>query len=209
MVKHKKRIPLIQIGNTLISADCLDQCFCCNLKACGGACCVEGDDGAPVTPHEASNIEHALPHILPLLSAKAITTIRSQGITYTDRDGDLVTSLINGKDCVFTHRDSNGCVLCALETAGNNSPENLKPLSCRLYPLRITQMGNYTAVNYHRWNICRPAVTLGTQRAMPLYRFLKQPLTTLFGTQWYDELETTVKELTAQGYLDKLPEPAP
>lgn len=193
---------MIQIGKTLVSADCLDQYFCCDLPSCGGMCCIEGDDGAPLTPDEALKIEDALPHVLPLLSEKAKSIIRTQGVAYTDGEGDLVTSIVNGKDCVFSCRNKAGCCLCALEKAYENTPETIKPLSCRLYPIRITEYENYTALNYHRWDVCRGAIALGRQRNLPLYRFLKQPLISYFGKAWYDELEQTADELAAQGYLE-------
>lgn len=198
----RNEIPMIQIDDTIISMDCLSEKFCCDLEACKGACCIEGDAGAPVELDEVAELEEALPEVWHELSASAQAVIDRQGVVYTDRDGDLVTSIVNGKDCVFTCYDDKGNCFCALEKAYREGRSNFyKPASCHLYPIRLKKIGDMTALNYHRWDVCRMAVEKGKQLNLPVYRFLKEPLIRRFGEAWYEELEKAVEELKEQGYL--------
>ena len=198
----RNEIPMIQIDDTIISIDCLSEKFCCDLDACAGTCCIEGDAGAPVDLDEVEELEAALPVVWNDLSASAQTVIDKQGVVYTDEEGDLVTSIVNGKDCVFTCYDEIGCCFCALEKAYRAGKTNFyKPLSCHLYPIRLKKIGDMTALNYHRWDVCKAAVCKGEQLNLPVYRFLKEPLIRCFGQAWYDELEKAVEELKEQGYL--------
>lgn len=198
----RNEIPMIQIDDTIISIDCLSEKFCCDLDVCAGTCCIEGDAGAPVDLDEVEELEAALPVVWNDLSASAQTVIDKQGVVYTDEEGDLVTSIVNGKDCVFTCYDEKGCCFCALEKAYRAGKTNFyKPLSCHLYPIRLKKIGDMTALNYHRWDVCKAAVCKGEQLNLPVYRFLKEPLIRCFGQAWYDELEKAVEELKEQGYL--------
>ena len=199
---ERNEIPMIQIDDTIISIDCLKEKFCCDLEACQGACCIEGDAGAPVELDEVAEIENALPAVWPMLSASAQAVIDQQGVVYTDEEGDLVTSIVNGRDCVFTCYDEKGCCYCALEKAYREGKTSFyKPVSCHLYPIRLDKIGDCVALNYNRWNICKMAVLKGQQLNLPVYRFLKEPLIRRFGEAWYKELEAAVEELKAQGYL--------
>lgn len=199
---RRNEIPMIQIDDTIISIDCLSEKFCCDLEACKGACCIEGDAGAPVELEEVAQLEEALPVVWNELSAAAQAVIDRQGVVYTDEDGDLVTSIVHGKDCVFTCYDSCGNCFCALEKAYREGRSSFyKPASCHLYPIRIKKIGDMTALNYHRWDVCRMAVEKGRQLNLPVYRFLKEPLVRRFGEAWYQELESAVEELKEQGYL--------
>ena len=199
---RRNEIPMIQIDDTIISIDCLSEKFCCDLEACKGACCIEGDAGAPVELEEVAQLEEALPVVWNELSAAAQAVIDRQGVVYTDEDGDLVTSIVHGKDCVFTCYDSCGNCFCALEKAYREGRSSFyKPTSCHLYPIRIKKIGDMTALNYHRWDVCRMAVEKGRQLNLPVYRFLKEPLVRRFGEAWYQELESAVEELKEQGYL--------
>ena len=156
------RIPMIQIDDTIISIDCLSEKFCCDLDACKGECCIEGDAGAPVELDEVAELEEALPVVWPWLSASAQAVIDRQGVVYTDEDGDLVTSIVNGKDCVFTCYDERGYCYCALEKAYREGKSSFyKPLSCHLYPIRLKKIGDCVALNYHRWDVCKMAVMKG------------------------------------------------
>ena len=196
-------IPVIQIDDVLVSVDCLSEKFCCDLEACKGICCVEGDAGAPVDLDEVAGIEEALPEVWPMLSASAQAVIDRQGVAYTDEEGDLVTSIVNGKDRVFTCYDEAGHCYCALEKAFREGRTRFfKPLSCHLYPIRLKKIGDGVALNYHRWEVCRMAVEKGRRLNLPVYRFLKEPLARRFGEAWYAELESAVEELKAQGYLE-------
>ncbi len=198
----RNEIPMIQIDDTIISMDCLSEKFCCDLEACKGACCIEGDAGAPVELDEVAELEEALPKVWNELSASAQAVIDRQGVVYTDRDGDLVTSIVNGKDCVFTCYDDKGNCFCALEKAYREGRSNFyKPASCHLYPIRLKKFGGMVALNYHRWDVCRMAMEKGKQLNLPVYRFLKEPLIRRFGEAWYEELEKAVEELKEQGYL--------
>ena len=199
----EKCIPVVQIDDTLVSTDCLTEKFCCDLQACKGICCVEGDAGAPVELDEVAAMEAAHPAVWPLLSASAQAVIDRQGVVYTDEEGDLVTSIVNGKDCVFTCYDENGHCLCAFEKAFREGKTSFyKPLSCHLYPIRLKKIGDGVALNYHRWEVCRMAVEKGRQLGLPVYRFLKEPLVRRFGEAWYAELESAVEELKAQKYIE-------
>lgn len=187
---------IIQVGDVLLSPDILTECFCCDLEACRGLCCVEGDAGAPVTLDEVAEIEDCLDTVWDDLTAAARRVIRSQGVAYTDRDGDLVTSIVQGRDCVFTAH-SQGCALCALERACREGRSTFaKPISCALYPIREQRLSNgLTALNYHRWHVCRPAVSKGRTLGLKVYQFLRQPLIRRFGEQWYGELEEAARLL--------------
>ena len=163
---------------------------------------MEGDAGAPVTLDEIAGIEDALDTVWGDLCASAQSVIDKQGVAYTDQEGDLVTSIVHGKDCVFTCYDGDNC-LCALEKAYRAGKTRFcKPVSCALYPIREKNFGNgVIGLNYNRWAICRDAIKKGQELGLPLYQFLKEPLIRRFGEDWYQELLNTVKELKAQGYL--------
>ena len=211
MVDHKLP-PILQVGDILISSDLLTEEFCCDLSACKGACCIEGDAGAPVTLEEIGEIENMLDTVWPDLSASAQAMIDHQGVAYTDKDGDLVTSIVGGKDCVFTYYDDindchsglpiHHCCLCSLEKAFRNGCSRFcKPISWALYPIREKRFNDGTvALNYHQWDICKPAREKGRQLHLPVYRFLKEPLIRRFGQEWYEELCTMADELKRQGY---------
>src|SRR5574344_933200 len=193
---------MIQIGDVIVSLDVLRAKFCCDLNDCHGYCCVEGDSGSPIEQDEVAALEEALPVVWHDLSEKAKSVIDRQGVVYNDRDGDLVTSIVEGKDCVFTCYDEKGCCYCALEKAYREGKSGFyKPISCHLYPIRVSDFGSCKALNYHRWDVCKAAVVLGESKDIPLYKFLKEPLVRKFGAAWYAELEDTVEELRKHKYL--------
>lgn len=181
---------MLQIQDTLVSLDLAERFFCCDIDACLGECCIEGDAGAPVTPEERDIIDSLMPVIRPRLLPSALQRIEEAGTSYIDEEGDLVTQIVEGRNCVFTSYAPGGVCQCAIEcahTAGETGSFR-KPASCALYPVRLTRYPTFTAVNYHRWNICRPAEKLGKKLGIRLYQFLKGPLTDYFGKEWYDEL---------------------
>ena len=188
----------MQVGKVLLSTEIVTEYFCCDLSACHGQCCVDGESGAPLTLDEAAELERLLPTIEDSLSAEARKVIADQGVAYVDVEGDLVTSIVNGQDCVFTCYED-GCCLCAAERAYREQLTDwCKPISCALYPIREKRLSNdYVGLNYHRWNVCDPARRKGQELRLPLYRFLKSPLTRRFGEAWYKELEATVDALQA------------
>lgn len=190
---------MLQIQDTLVSLDLLERYFCCDLDSCRGECCIEGDAGAPITEAERDRLEEILPEVLPDLSPAARRVIEEQGVSYIDEEGDLVTSIVDGGNCVFTTYGPGGVCLCAVEKACREGRiDFLKPVSCHLYPVRITEYDTFTAVNLHRWKICKCAEVLGRKRGLRAYQFLKGPLTARFGADWYRELELTAAEYLRQ-----------
>ena len=180
---------MIQIQHTVISEDIFEEKFICDLCKCKGQCCVDGESGAPITKEEYTEINDILPEIWDDLSPKAQELINEQGIAYTDYDGELVTSIIKGEECVFTFFDENGVCKCAIDNAYREGRISVqKPISCHLYPVRLKEYVEFTALNYNRWSICEPAVDLGRKNGVPLYRFLKEPLIRKFGEDWYNEV---------------------
>lgn len=203
-----KQLPsILQVGDVLLSSEILTEKFCCDLSACKGECCIEGDAGAPVTMEEIGEIEDCLDEVWGDLSASAQAVIDKQGVAYTDQEGDLVTSIVRGKDCVFTFYDDlegiENCCLCALEKAYRTGRTRFcKPVSCALYPIREKKLGEgLVGLNYNRWTVCKMAIAKGEQENLPLYKFLRDPLIRRFGEAWYQELLDTVSELSRQGYL--------
>ena len=197
------RLPsIIDIDGVLVSSDIFTERFCCDLDACKGECCVEGDAGAPVTMDEVAGIEDALETVWPSLTASAQAVIDRQGVAYTDEEGDLVTSIVGGKDCVFTCHEGR-CCFCALEKAYRAGRIRFcKPISCALYPIREVAMSNGTVgLNYHRWNVCRAAVAKGRELDLPVYKFLKEPLTRRFGAEWYAMVEDAAAKLHRMGLI--------
>lgn len=186
---------MLDIQNTLVSLDFAERFFCCDLDKCLGECCIDGDAGAPITGEEDRIIKEILPEIWDDLLPAAQREIEENGTSYIDEEGDLVTQIVEGKNCVFTTYDRNGMCLCAIEKAYREGRVGFrKPISCHLYPARIKEYDGFTAVNYHRWKICRCAEILGRAKGIRAYEFLKGPLTRRFGEQWYEELALTCQE---------------
>ncbi|MCF0199288.1 MAG: DUF3109 family protein [Bacteroidaceae bacterium] len=172
---------MLVVGDVIVHTDLITEYFACDIEACQGRCCEEGDAGAPVTLDEIADIEAQLDELWPHMSASAQTVVDRQGVAYADPEGELVTSIANGRDCCF--RGCHGCLL------------RERPISCHLYPIRTKQLGEVVGLQYHRWDICKPAVEKGRRLGIPVYQFLREPLIRRFGQAWYDELETTVAEL--------------
>lgn len=191
---------ILQVGDVILTSDILTECFCCDLDACKGACCVEGDSGAPLLLDEVAPLEEVLDEVWPQLSAKAQSTIDKQGVAYTDAEGDLVTSIVDGKDCVFTCYGADGCCYCATDKAFREGRTAwCKPISCALYPIREKRFANgLVGLQYHHWDICKPAVAKGNELNLKIYQFLKEPLVRRFGAAWYDELCQVAAQLAAQ-----------
>ncbi len=179
--------PILQVGDVLLSPDIITEYFACDIAKCGGRCCEEGDAGAPVTMDEIADIEEQLDALWPQLSASAQSEIDKGGVAYADPEGELVTCIVNGRDCAF--RGPCGCLL------------RQRPISCHLYPIREKKLGNLIGLNYHRWDICKDAVEKGKREHIRLYQYLREPLVRRFGEAWYQELETMVEELKKSGIL--------
>ena len=190
---------MLQIKDTLVSLDLIEKYFVCDLDSCLGACCIDGDAGAPLAAGEADRIKEVLPLIKDELLPQGIRAVEDEGVSYIDPDGDEVTTIVDGRDCAFTCYAPGGKCLCALEKCFREGKiPDVKPISCRLYPVRIKQYDGFTAVNFHKWKICKSAETNGRKLGIRAYEFLKGPLTARFGPEWYAELEFTAREYLRQ-----------
>jgi len=190
---------MLQIKDTLVSLDLAEQFFCCDIDRCKGECCIEGDAGAPVTDEEAKLIEKVLPEIWDDMTPAAQREVKENGVSYIDSEGDRVTTIVNGRECAFSCYASGGICMCAIEKAFREGRIGWrKPVSCFLYPVRIDRYSSFTAVNYHRWKICRSAEANGRRLGIRAYQFLKEPLTEYFGQEWYNELVTA-----CEAYLEQ------
>lgn len=186
---------MIQIDDAIVALDIIEENFLCDLSACMGECCVEGESGAPLEKEEVAVLEEILPLVWDDLSTEAQKVIQKTGVAYKDTDGEMVTSIVNGKDCVFTYYDEKGICKCAIEKAHKEGKTDFyKPISCHLYPIRLQKYRDFTAVNYHRWSVCKAAVALGNKEGLKIYQFLKTPLIRKFGEAWYNELCIAVDE---------------
>lgn len=190
---------MFQIGKALISKEVLEEEFVCNLSACRGACCVEGDGGAPLENEEVEIIEKQLDSIKPYLRKEGLDVIEKEGFWYVDDDEEKLTSLIEDRECVFVTYDERGITKCGIEQAHiDGKTEFKKPISCHLYPIRLQQYQNFVAVNYHRWQICEAACFNGKELNVEVYKFLKEPLIRKFGEEWYKELAQTAENWADQ-----------
>jgi hypothetical protein len=192
---------MLAIGKTLISDELLTEHFVCQIEACKAACCVEGDAGAPLLEEEAATLEQILPALKPYLTPAGLKAIEEQGPWLTDPDDqEKCTPLVKGRECAYALRDKNGCLQCGIEKAWEAGAVSFrKPSSCHLYPVRIKEHKEFTAVNYHRWHICKPACELGSKLGVPVFRFLKDALINRFGAEWYTELEVLAEHLKKSG----------
>ena len=187
---------MIQIGSTIVSQDIFEQQFVCDLPGCRGMCCVYGDSGAPLEDVEIAILQDIIPTVKPYMTAAGIAVIERQGVYSTDFDNEKVTPLMGDSEaCAYISID-NDVVGCAIEKAFVKGEIDFrKPLSCHLYPIRITKYDTFEAVNYHQWSICSAAAKLGKKKGTPLYVFLKEPLIRKYGAQWYEELCLTAAHL--------------
>jgi hypothetical protein len=187
---------MIKVGEVLVSDDIRDKEFVCNLEKCKGACCVEGDFGAPLEESELAILEEIYPVVKPYLSPEGIKAIEKQGTHTVDDEGELCTPVIDGRECVYAIYDKKGILKCGIEQAYLDGKISWKkPISCHLYPIRVTSKKNFEALNYHKWHICSPACALGKELQVPVYKFLKDPLIRKYGADWYEELCTVIEQL--------------
>ena len=186
---------MIQIDDKLISEDLFSEEFVCNLAKCKGICCVEGDAGAPLEEDETKILDEIYPKIKPYLRPEGIQAIEEQGTYTLDFEGDLVTPLVNNTECAYVIFDEKGYTKCAIEKAYEDGVIDWqKPISCHLYPIRITEYSNFSAINYHEWDICSDACTLGKELGVKVYQFLKKPLIRKYGEEFYQTLSEAAEE---------------
>ena len=190
---------LVEIKDKLVTTQLFEEQFVCNLSTCKGACCIEGDAGAPLTFEEVDIIEDALEEIKPYMRAEGIEAVDNKGVFYLDQDGEPVTTLVNGAECAFVFFDEQGITKCAIEKAQQEGKiEYKKPISCHLYPIRVRKFQDYEALNYDRWDICSDACDLGKSLQVPVYKFLKEPIIRAWGEAFFKELEIVDEEFKKQ-----------
>ncbi len=192
---HKKRsIMIVEIDNKLISTEIFDRKFVCDLNACKGACCVEGDTGAPLTQDEIAIIERDLEQIKPYMRQEGIDAVEASGVYYNDNFNEPVTTLVNEKECAFVYFDNQGITKCAIEQAHRDGKTDFKkPLSCHLYPIRVKKTKTFEILNYDQWKICEPACGCGDQLNVKVYQFLKEPLIRAYGADFFEEMKEADK----------------
>ena len=192
-------VAMISIDNTLVSEEILEKKFVCDLTRCKGHCCVEGDSGAPLDKDELQKLEEVFPVVKDMLTPKGLKSIEEQGLYLIDDDGDYVTPLVDGYgECAYTIFED-GIAKCSIEKAYfEGKVKWRKPVSCHLYPVRITKYKTYDAVNYEKWSVCAPACKLGESLKVPVYVFLKDSLTRKYGEKWYEQLCLVADEYTKQ-----------
>lgn len=187
---------LIEIQDKVVSTQIFERKFVCDLNACKGACCIEGDAGAPITLDEIDELEDALPHILPYMRPEGVAAVEKTGVFYVDQENDFGTTLVNDSECAFVYFDEKGITKCAIEKAHFEGKITFKkPISCHLYPIRVKEFPDFTAINYNEWGICAPACACGEELNVPVYKFLKEPIIRAFGQGFFEELEIVSKEL--------------
>lgn len=189
---------LIEVQDKVVSTQLLERKFVCDLNACKGACCIEGDSGAPLTLEEVDLLEEVYDKVKPYMRPEGIEAVEQSGVFYMDQDNEPVTTLVNGKECAFVYFDDQGITKCSIEKAYLEGDISFKkPISCHLYPIRVKKFNDFTALNYDEWPICAPACDCGEKLDVPVYRFLKEPIIRAFGEPFFDELqliEKTMKE---------------
>lgn len=190
---------IVQIGDILVSSEVLEEYFCCDYAACRGACCIIGDSGAPLCEAETELLERHYPRYEGWMSAAGREKIAETGFFEVDADGDLVTPLLHGsEECAYTCFEEAGC-FCAIERAHcAGRCHFVKPISCRLYPIRASVLSNgLTALNLHRWDICRCAFEKGKKEKVPVWQFLREALIAAYGEAFYEELSAVSRIICA------------
>ena len=189
---------MIQIGETIVSQVAFEHAFCCDLSKCKGACCVEGDAGAPLLPSEVPILESIQDAIRPFLRPEGLAALEAQGVAVKDHDGEWVTPLVDGRECAYVTFDQ-GVAKCGIEqAAAAGAVDWPKPISCHLYPIRVTKYQDFDALNVHHWKVCEPACSLGQELKLPVFRFLKGALVRAYGPAWMEEAEEVYQFLQSR-----------
>lgn len=193
---------MIEIDGKIISTEIFRRKFVCDITKCKGTCCYDGDSGAPLEEDELPRLEEVMPAVEPYLSGEEMAEIGRQGLWVIDSDGDYVTPIIRGCECVYSNHEQDGTWTCAIEKAFRDGKTKWrKPISCYLYPIRVSKLRRGEALNFHEWEVCRPAMELGEQAGVSVFRFLRGPLIEKYGEEFYRELEQVEDELKKQGYI--------
>lgn len=181
---------IVEIDDKLISTEIFERKFVCDLTACKGACCVEGDNGAPLTLEEVDILEEIYDAVKPFMREEGIAAVDKTGVFYMDEWNEPATTLVDNQECAFVYFDEKGITKCAIEQAHlAGKVDWKKPISCHLYPIRVSKLTNNVALNYDEWNICKPACACGEQLNVPVYKFLKEPIIRAFGEEFYNDME--------------------
>lgn len=190
---------IVAIEDKLISTELFDRKFVCDLNQCKGACCVEGDAGAPLAMDEIDILEELYEDVKPYMRAEGIEAVEKNGVFYMDEWNEPATTLVNNQECAFVYFDENNITKCAIEQAYlAGKVDWKKPISCHLYPIRVKQLSESIALNYEEWKICKPACACGEQLNVPVYKFLKEPLIRAFGEAFFEDLVAIDETLQQQ-----------
>ena len=186
---------MVEIEDKIISDELFEKKFVCDLQKCKGGCCVEGDSGAPLNSSEVESIAKDLSIIKSEMSPKSIEALNNNDFHYIDSDGDKVTNLVNGKECVFVVFDKNNIAKCSIESAYRKKKINFnKPISCHLYPIRVKKYDSFTAINIDSWHVCKPACQCGIELNVPVFRFLKDAIVRSWGLEFFNQLDLVHNE---------------
>jgi hypothetical protein len=181
---------MIEIGKAIVSLDVFEKKFVCNIQACKGQCCIDGDAGAPLDENELAILDDIFEDVKPYLRKEGVDAIEKHGKYVQDWDKEFVTPLINDSECAYVTFDDKGIACCGIEQAHNDGKIDFKkPISCHLYPIRISKYEKFDGLNYHEWGICSDACSLGDELGVQVYKFLKEPLIRKYGEDWYKQLE--------------------
>ncbi len=190
---------LIEVKDKIVSTQLFDKKFVCDLNACKGACCIEGNSGAPLTLDEIDLLEENIEKIMPFMRPEGIEQVEENGVFYMDEDNEAVTTLVNGGECSFVYFDENNITKCGIEQAYNSGKIDFnKPISCHLYPIREKQFNDFRALTYDVWPICAPACACGDKLDVPVYRFLKGSIIRAYGEDFFEALEEVDKGLKSK-----------
>ncbi|HTO38673.1 MAG TPA: DUF3109 family protein [Brumimicrobium sp.] len=195
---------LIEIDDKIVTDELFKSKFVCDLTACKGACCIDGDDGAPLQQDEIKIMEEIFPKVKPYMIEEGINIVEKDGVYHLDEYGEPVTNLMADGACVFVAYDEKGIAKCSIESAYRNGDVAWKkPISCELFPIRAKKYEKFTALNYEKIDICTPGCVLGEKLQIPLYKFLKAPLVRAYGEDFYKTLEEVAKEIEEQDLSDR------
>ena len=107
---------MLIVDDCIISDNLADIRFCCDISQCKGACCVEGDCGAPLDREEIPILERIYPEVKPYMAQEGIAVVEREGVSSLDVDKLPCTPLVNNCECAYAIEE-NGVTLCAIEKA--------------------------------------------------------------------------------------------